>query len=128
MCIVGRGNNDGNVNVNVNVNGNMSGAWKGSFGNMSSSPNQNKCGKSSNNKNTTNMNVPGPALGVTPLGRPPTIVSRIYFLVDLPFKLLPGPAIDVIPAISPTTATTTTTLHFFSIVGEKSTKSSYYYL
>ena len=72
-------------------------AEKGSFGNMSSSPNRNKkVGRSNNHNNNTahvNVNVPRPALGVTPSGRSPGNVSRIYFPVDLPPKSLPGPVI-----------------------------------
>jgi hypothetical protein len=66
-----------------------------SFGNISGSPNRNR----NNNNNTVNVNLPRPALGVTPSGRPPANMPRAYFPVDLPPKSLPGPVIDVIPAI-----------------------------
>ena len=46
----------------------------------------------------SNPNTPRPALGVTPSGRPPANLPRVYYPVDLPPKSLPGPVVDVIPA------------------------------
>ncbi|OEU14510.1 hypothetical protein FRACYDRAFT_241057 [Fragilariopsis cylindrus CCMP1102] len=85
------------------TDGSGSGSGSSSFGNISGSPNNrnnNNNNKSNNksNNNNNNVNLPRPALGVTPSGRPPVNMPRAYFPVDLPPKSLPGPVMDVIPA------------------------------
>jgi len=65
----------------------------GSFGTLGNSPNR------AGARNTIlNANAPRPALGVTPSGRPPANMPRIYYPVDLPAKSLPGPVVEVVPS------------------------------